>query len=105
MERVERVIEELDEDALPSNAGAIPGVTSSPVGIPEVNQWLARARPGERLVYFAGCLMEARCYSQEVDEIAGFVMNLSDAGRVRLFQYRLTDAEKIYLAEKLPVVH
>lgn len=104
MERV-RVIEELDEDALPSNSGMIPGAIAVPVGAEEINQWLASAKPGERLVYFAGNLAQARCFSPEICDLASFVLNLSDAGRVRLYQYKLTSDEKVYLAEKLAVRH
>jgi hypothetical protein len=96
----ERVIEELDEDALPSNPGLIPGEVSSPVGVEEITLWVASARPKDKLIYFVGNLMEARYYSPEIDELGTFAWNMEREGKVRLFQVRVTE-----LPEKLPTQH
>jgi hypothetical protein len=101
----ERVIEELDEDALPSNPGLIPGEVSSPVGVEEITLWVASARPKDKLIYFVGNLMEARYYSPEIDELGTFAWNMEREGKVRLFQVRVTEFEKLYLMQKLPTQH
>jgi hypothetical protein len=101
----ERVIEELDEDALPSNPGLIPGAVSTPVGVEDITLWLAGAKPRQRLTYFVGNLMRARYYSPEIDEIGSFAWNLQRDGRVRLFQMFVSEDEKLYLMQKLPTQH
>jgi hypothetical protein len=105
MERVERVIEELDEDALPSNPGTIPGAVSTPVGVEDITLWLAGAKPRQRLTYFVGNLQEARYYSPEIDEIGHFAWNLQRDGKVRLFQMFVSEDEKLYQMQKLPTRH
>jgi hypothetical protein len=103
----ERVIEELDEDALPSNPGLIPGAVSTRLsGLKKSRFGLPRAKPREQADLFrrqsdAGSLLFAG------DRRARHVCLEHGARRSgqAIPDVQGDEDEKLYLMQKLPTQH